>query len=60
MENSETKSTWGGARTGSGRKKTAAKYYSFSATKEVMDILESVSGSKSEFINECILKAYRA
>lgn len=57
MENNETKSSWGGARAGSGRKKSAAKYYGFRATMEVMDILEAVEGSKAEYINRCIIFA---
>lgn len=51
------KKKWGGARAGAGRKKTAAKYYYFSATEEVHKILEAVEGSKSAFINRCILEA---
>ena len=56
MEESEKKN-WGGAREGSGRKKTRAKYYGFNATPEVMEILEAVEGSKTDFINDCILRA---
>lgn len=56
MENS-SKPSWGGARSGSGRKKTAVKYYSFGATKEVADILEALDGSKTEYIIRCILFA---
>lgn len=51
--------TWGGSRKGSGRKKTKAKYYGFNATPEVMQILEAVEGSKTDFINKCILEASR-
>lgn len=60
MENSEKLPSWGGKRNGAGRKKTTAKYYYFSATQEVHDILQSVEGSKSKFINDCILKAHGA
>lgn len=45
----------GGARKGAGRKRSTAKVYQLYATKEVMDILEAVPGSKSDFICKCIL-----
>lgn len=49
------KSSWGGAREGSGRKKTGhGKYYGFNSTPEVEAILESLDGSKSAFINAAI------
>lgn len=56
-ENKLKKSNRGGARPGSGRKKIRAKYYGFAATKEVYEILEAIPGSKTDFINACILKA---
>lgn len=45
----------GGKRAGAGRKKTGVKYYGFKATQEVHDILSTVEGSKTDFINMCIL-----
>jgi len=48
---------WGGAREGAGRKRKGVHYYGFRATQEVHDILSKISGSKADFINECILKA---
>lgn len=46
----------GGARKGVGRKKTGwVKYYGFNASQEVYDILESIEGSRTEYINKCIL-----
>lgn len=50
-------STWGGARKGAGRKKKYAKTCFFNATQEVADILDAVIGSRTDFINACILKA---
>lgn len=55
----KTNNTWGGARKGAGRKKTCAKRMFFSATEETLEILNSLEGNKSDFINECILKAVR-
>ena len=60
----ETKGTnesksWGGARSGAGRKKKYAKNVFFGATQEVADILEQIEGNRSDFINECIIKAMR-
>lgn len=52
------KKDWGGAREGAGRKKKYAKPYYFNATEEVMAILEAIpSRQRSDFINQCILKA---
>lgn len=58
-QNKEKNSDWGGARAGSGRKRKAdkAKYYGFYSTPETMAILEAVQGSKTDFINRCILAA---
>lgn len=53
----EQSKKWGGKREGSGRKKIRAKYYGFAATPEVHAILETVTGSKTDFINQCIIKA---
>lgn len=57
MEEQQEKKSWGGSRQGAGRKKTGVKYYGFNAFQEVHDILQRVEGSKSEFINRCILLA---
>ena len=54
------KSGWGGARPGSGRTRKGVWYYGFRATQEVHDILQAVQGSKTEFINRCILKATKS
>lgn len=51
----EEKKKWGGAREGAGRKKKYVKSFSFSATQEVADILDSIEESRSDFINRCIL-----
>lgn len=59
-ENESQKSkTWGGAREGAGRKRKCAKRMFFSASQEVLDILDALEGNKSDFINECIMKAAR-
>lgn len=55
----KTNGSWGGARTGAGRKKKCAKRMFFSASQEVLDILDSLEGNKSDYINECIIKAAR-
>ncbi len=52
-------STRGGAREGAGRKKKCTKRMFFSASQETLDILNSLEGNKSDFINECIIKAAR-
>ncbi len=52
-------STRGGAREGAGRKKKCVKRMFFSASQETLDILNSLEGNKSDFINECIIKATR-
>lgn len=57
MQEQNEKKAHGGRREGAGRKKTSAKYYYFSALPKVHEILQQVEGSKSAFINECILKA---
>ena len=54
----EKKDGWGGARKGAGRKRKGVHYYGFRATQQVHDILSKVEGSKADFINGCILKAY--
>lgn len=53
----EKKSGRGGAREGAGRKRKSVAYYGFRATQEVHEILQTVEGSKADFINDCILKA---
>lgn len=53
----EKKSGRGGAREGAGRKRFSVKSYYLRATEEVAEILEAVEGSKSQFVNDCILKA---
>lgn len=61
MDESSTQEgkAWGGARQGAGRKKKCAKRMFFSASQEALDILEALEGNKSDFINECIIKAAR-
>lgn len=61
MDTNTEKATksWGGAREGAGRKKKCAKRMFFSATEETLEILNSITGNKSDFINECIVKAVR-
>jgi len=54
---SQQEAGWGGAREGAGRKRKGVHYYGFRASQEVHDILSKVQGSKSDFINQCILKA---
>ena len=47
---------WGGKRINSGRKKKEhGKYFGFNSTLEVENILNSISSSKTEFINEAII-----
>ena len=49
-------SSWGGKRVNAGRKKTEhGKYYGFNSTREVDAILQSLTTSKTNFINEAIL-----
>lgn len=55
----ESNKAWGGAREGAGRKKKYAKTFFFSATQDVADILDSVEGNRSDFINRAIA-AYAA
>ena len=57
IEKNEKKEGWGGAREGAGRKRKSVAYYGFRATQEVHEILQTVEGSKADFINDCILKA---
>ena len=59
QEIKEKNTGWGGKREGAGRKSKSVKYYGFRATQEVFEILEAVEGSKSDFINDCILRASR-
>lgn len=53
------KSAWGGAREGSGRKRTTSKSIALRIPEDVAEILEGVEGSKSAFIIEAI-RAYAA
>lgn len=46
----------GGARIGAGRKRTVIKTYMVYATQDVHDILQTVKGSRSDFICKCILE----
>lgn len=55
--NESSNKSWGGARKGSGRKKKCAKRLYFSASQEVLDALATIEGNRSDFINQCILKA---
>lgn len=55
----EEKKGWGGARTGSGRKKTMGRNFNFRATPEVEEILLAVEGSKTEYINAAVLEYSR-
>ena len=48
--------SWGGARSGAGRKpKAHGKSYTFKSTPEVDAFLSSYEGNKTEFINQAIL-----
>lgn len=48
--------SWGGARSGAGRKsKPHGKSYTFQSTPEVDAFLSSYQGNKTEFINRAIL-----
>lgn len=52
----ENEKNWGGKRAGAGRKKgSGVKFYSFKAPQEVVDVLESVEGTKADFIIRSIL-----
>ena len=54
----EKKSSWGGAREGSGRKKKYVKTCFFSATEQVAAIIEALPrNERADFINQAILKA---
>ena len=58
MHKMETKEkSWGGARSGAGRKRKYAKSVFFGATQEVADILDRLEENRSDFINRCILQA---
>lgn len=50
----EKKNTHGGKREGAGRKKTTEKRIGICVPKDIADILESVEGSKTDFICEAI------
>lgn len=53
MEENQKKQR-GGARQGAGRKRTTAKQYMVYAPQSVVDILEAVEGSKSDYICQAI------
>lgn len=55
----EQKKGWGGARTGSGRKKIMGRNFNFRATPEVEDVLDSVKGSKTDYINAAVLEYWK-
>lgn len=60
MQNAkQSDSGWGGARAGSGRKKTSARSIALRIPADVAEILDSVQGSKSAYIVEAI-RAYHA
>lgn len=48
-------SNWGGVREGAGRKKTKARNTGFRCTQEASDVLDKLSMSKTDFINEAIM-----
>lgn len=50
----ENQKTWGGARSGAGRKKTTAKSIALRIPEDVATVLENVKGSKSDFIVKAI------
>lgn len=52
----KSKKKRGGFREGSGRKKTTEKRYGFNAPPDVVEILEKVKGSKTDFICNAIRK----
>ena len=48
---------WGGKRAGAGRKRVeGSKHYSFTASREVAEVLDAVEGPRSTFICRCILE----
>lgn len=59
METNEEKKSWGGARTGAGRKKTRGKSYQFAATPENQAAIENLAATtpgfnRTDFINAAI------
>lgn len=54
-EITEKKSGRGGARIGAGRKKVMGRNFNFRALPEVEAILETLDGSKTDYINAAIL-----
>jgi hypothetical protein len=55
-EELDGKTTWGGARSGAGRKaRPHGKSYTFRSTPEVDEVLSAYEGNKNEFINKAIL-----
>lgn len=59
MQENPTKSRRGGARPGSGRKKTTSKSIALRIPEDVEKILDEVKGSKSQYIVAAI-RAYAA
>lgn len=57
MQTENDSKSWGGARQGAGRKKKCAKRMFFSASQKALEILEALDGNKSDFINDCIIRA---
>lgn len=61
MSENQMKNTHGGKREGAGRKKSVTgRYFGFNSTKETQDILESLDGSKADFINRAIVEYYKS
>lgn len=59
-EKQENQAQWGGKRMNAGRKKKEhGKYYGFNSTHEVDAILQSLTTSKTDFINDAILRYAR-
>lgn len=58
MKEESNSGSWGGAREGAGRKKTAGKYYGFNATPENERAIERLAAApgfkRAEFINAAI------
>lgn len=56
LSSSSESPSWGGARSGAGRKpKAHGKSYTFKSTPEVDALLSSYEGNKTELINRAIL-----
>lgn len=55
METNKKKNGWGGKRENAGRKKESVKRYMFSASQDVVNILDALDGNKSDFICKAII-----